>query len=97
MKETMVEKYAYLLLIVIAVAIILQFFSQKNIEDETSAVILNLHKGNITYTLENPGKTDVNVTIYDKNNAITGSVVLKSRHSKDIGGDNFTAIGEEYE
>jgi len=96
MRETIFEKYAYVFLIVIAVAVLLQFVSQKDIIDETSAVVLNLHKLNSSYNLENAGETYVNATIYERN-MITGSVILEPKKTKEIEGDDLKVLGEQYE
>ena len=87
-------KLEYLFLLVIVLSILIQLSTQKSLEEETSAVILNLNKE--TNAIENPGSTTVNVTIYEEN-IITGSVVLEPRESSNIEKENFKAIGEEYE
>ena len=96
MLNKILDKYIYVVLILIVIAILYQFSIQRDILDETSAVVLNLHKHNLSYELENEGETKVNVTIYSEN-LVTGSVVLEPDTSTEIKGDNFDAIGEQYE
>ena len=96
MTNKILNKYVYLVLIVIILAIIFQFLIQKDITDETSSVILNLYKEDLNYELENPGNSTVNVTITSQN-LITGSVILEPKTSVEIKEEEFEAIGEEYE
>ena len=85
-----------MILIAIAIAIIIQLTTQKDIEQETSAIILNLKKSENAYHIENPSEEDVNVTIYEENK-ITGSVILDSDESIKINKENFIARGEKNE
>ena len=85
-----------MILIAIAIAIIIQLTTQKDIEQETSAIILNLKKTENAYRIENPSEEDVNVTIFEENE-ITGSVILDPDQSVKINKENFIARGEKNE
>ena len=96
MTNKILNKYVYLILIVIIIAILFQFLTQKDITDQTTSVILNLNKKDSYYELENPGNTSVNVTISSQN-LVTGAVILEPKTSIEIEGEEFKAVGEEYE
>ena len=93
--EKIKDKYVYVVLILIIIAVAYQFSIQRDLIDETSAVVLNLHKRNLSYELENEGENKVNVTIYSEN-LVTGSVVLEPSSTVEIKGDDFEAIGEQH-
>ena len=86
--EKIKDKYVYVVLILIIIAVAYQFSIQRDLIDETSAVVLNLHKRNLSYELENEGENKVNVTIYSEN-LVTGSVVLEPSSTVEIKGDDF--------
>ena len=96
MTEKILEKYSYLFLIIIFLVILLQTFTQRDIDHTTSAVILNLKKLNSSYNLENNGSTTVNATLF-KDNKITGSVILDPKTSHEIQEEDFKVIGEQHE
>jgi len=81
---------------IIIIALFIQLITQKSIEEETGAVVLNLKKANISYQIENPGKTQVNLTLY-KNNQITNSSILSPNEKISISKENIKALGELHE
>ena len=92
--NNIVERYWYILLIII----ILFSLISSNLKQEsiTGSVILNLHKQENNYEIENPSNININLTIKSQNK-ISESLIIKPNQTFTTNKDDFDAIGEQYE